>query len=113
MTCIFCKIVTGEIPAKIIYQDTTVIAFDDLHPKAPQHKLIIPRQHLATLNDMAEEDKELLGHMMYIAKQLAREIGIAETGYRVLMNCNGDGGQEVFHMHLHLLGGRSLRWSPG
>lgn len=113
MECIFCKIAAGEIPAKIIYQDEKIMAFDDLFPKAPQHKLIIPRKHLATLNDMEMEDKDLLGHMMFVAKQLAHEVGIAESGYRVLVNCNGDGGQEIFHLHLHLLGGRSLRWPPG
>lgn len=110
MSCIFCKIVSGELPANIVYQDDKVIAFDDTNPRAPQHKLIIPRKHISTLNDVTIEDKRLLGHMMYVAKQLAQEVGVAESGYRVLMNCNGDGGQVVFHIHLHLLGGKALHW---
>jgi histidine triad (HIT) family protein len=111
--CIFCKIVNGEIPANIIYQDDTVIAFEDIKPKAPHHKLIIPKKHIATLNDVPAGDTALLGHMMQTAKQLASSLGIAEDGYRVVMNCNKGGGQEVFHIHLHLLGGRSLNWPPG
>lgn len=109
MDCLFCKIVAGQIPAKIVYQDQHIIAFDDLYPKAPCHKLIIPRKHFSTLNDMTEEDKNLFGHMMYIAKELAKAFEIAESGYRVIMNCNADGGQEVFHVHLHLLGGKALK----
>jgi len=109
MDCLFCKIVAGQIPAKIIYQDQDIIAFDDLYPKAPHHKLIVPRKHLSTLNDMTEEDKNLIGHMMYTAKQLATEFGFAESGYRVVMNCNADGGQVIFHIHLHLLGGKQLK----
>ena len=113
MECLFCKIVEGKAPANIVYQDDKIIAFDDIYPKAPQHKLIIPRQHFSTLNDMAAADKGLLGHMVITAKNLAKENGIAESGYRVLMNCNADGGQIIFHVHLHLLGGRPLRWPPG
>jgi len=113
MNCIFCKIIAGTLPARLIYEDETIVAVDDLYPKAPQHKLIIPRKHLATLNDVTEEDKQLLGHMMYVAQKLAQKFGIADSGYRVLMNCNNDGGQEVFHLHLHLMGGRLLRWPPG
>jgi len=111
--CIFCKIINGEIPAKIIHQDEKVIAFDDLNPQAPIHKLIVPRQHIATLNDVNPKDKEIMGHMLYIAKQLADELNIAEQGYRTLINCNADGGQVVFHIHLHLLGGRPMHWPPG
>lgn len=113
MECIFCKIINGEIPAKIIYQDEQVIAFDDLHPQAPVHKLIVPRKHIATLNDINLKDKELLGHMLYVAKQLAKQLNIAKNGYRTLLNCNIDGGQAVFHIHLHLLGGRKMNWPPG
>lgn len=113
MECLFCNIAAGKTPAKIIYQDEKIVAFDDISPRAPQHKLIIPRKHLATLNDMTDEDKDLLGQMMFIAKRLATDYGIAESGYRVLLNCNADGGQVIFHLHLHLLGGRSLRWPPG
>lgn len=111
--CIFCEIVQGKLPAKIIYQDKDVIAFDDVHPKAPQHKLIIPRQHFSTLNDLQVQDEQLLGHMIYVAKTLAHDVGIAESGYRLLLNCNADGGQIVFHLHLHLIGGRPLNWPPG
>ena len=111
--CIFCKIIKGEIPANIIYQDDKVIAFDDLYPKAPVNKLIIPRKHIATLNDLTPEDVKLAGHMLYIAKQLAKELNIDEKGYRTLINCNADAGQEVFHIHLHLLGGRKMTWPPG
>lgn len=113
MDCIFCKIISGEAKANLIYQDDTIIAFDDLFPKAPQHKLIIPRKHIATLNDITAKDKDLLGHMMLVASDLAKKYNIAESGYRVLVNCNADGGQAVYHLHLHLIGGRSLRWPPG
>lgn len=113
MNCIFCKIVEGLIPAKIIYQDKYLIAFDDINPRAPIHKLIIPRKHLATLNDMEENDLELAGQLFFRAKKLAEELGIAEDGYRVLLNCNANGGQEVYHLHLHLLGGRKMHWPPG
>lgn len=113
MDCIFCKIINKEIPAKIIYEDEQVIAFDDISPKAPIHKLIIPRKHIATLNDVSQDDSKLVGHMMYTAQKIAKDLGIAEDGYRVIMNCNHGGGQLVFHIHLHLLGGRALQWPPG
>lgn len=113
MDCIFCKIVQREIPATIVYEDETVIAFADLHPRAPIHNLIIPRKHIATLNDLTQADTHLAGHLMYVAKQLAQSTGIAENGYRVVMNCNADAGQVVFHIHLHLLGGRPMTWPPG
>jgi len=113
MDCIFCKIIAGEIPAKIIYEDDKVVAFDDLYPKAPIHKLIIPRKHIATINNIEETDKELIGHMYWVAKKLAADLEIAEDGYRTLMNCNKNGGQEVYHLHLHLLGGRPMHWPPG
>ncbi len=111
--CIFCKIARKEIPATIIYEDEQVIAFDDLYPKAPQHKLIIPKQHLSTLNDANDNDKHLLGHMMLTAQKLAKQLGIDEEGYRVLINTNKGGGQVVFHLHIHLLGGRTMHWPPG
>lgn len=113
MDCIFCKIAEGLIPSTIIYQDKQVIAFDDIYPRAPTHKLIIPRKHIATLNDINSEDKELVGHMFYVAKQLAFDLGIADDGYRTLINCNSYGGQVVFHLHLHLIGGRKMQWPPG
>lgn len=111
--CIFCKIIHQEISSNIIYQDNHVIAFDDLHPRAPIHKLIIPRKHIATLNDIATEDTEVMGRLFQTAKQLAHELGIDQSGYRTVMNCNAGGGQEVFHIHLHLLGGRQMTWPPG
>jgi len=113
MTCIFCKIAEGKLPATIIYHDKKVVVFDDIYPKAPQHKVIIPRKHIATLNDLEEEDKDLVGHMVFVAKCLAQELGISDSGYRILMNCNADGGQAVYHIHLHLIGGRPLHWPPG
>lgn len=113
MTCIFCNIVSRELPSETIYEDDQVVAFKDLHPKAPHHLLIIPRKHIETLNDVPEEDTKLLGHMMQTAKKLAKQLNISENGYRVLMNCNKDAGQLVFHIHLHLLGGRTMHWPPG
>jgi histidine triad (HIT) family protein len=111
--CLFCKIIAGDIPAKIIYQDEHVIAFDDIHPQAPHHKLIIPRKHIATLNDLDTDDTHLAGHLLQTAKKIAKQLEIADDGYRVVMNCNAGAGQLVFHIHLHLLGGRSLTWPPG
>ena len=109
MNCIFCDIVNGILPAKIIYQDKDIIAFDDIHPKTPQHKLIIPRKHIATMNDVAVEDKDLITNMILVSQKLAVDLNIAETGYRILINCNKDGGQVVYHLHLHLMGGRNLK----
>ncbi len=111
--CLFCKIIDKEIPSDIIYEDDKVIAFSDIDPKAPQHKLIIPRQHISTVNDLTPENNELVGHMMGVAKKLAAELGIDEKGYRLVMNCNDNGGQMVYHIHLHLLGGRRMTWPPG
>ena len=111
--CLFCKIAHGEIPAEIVYQDDKVLAFNDIQPQAPHHKLIIPRKHIDTLNDLHQDDIALVGHMVYVAQQLAKKHGIHEEGYRVLMNCNSGGGQAVYHIHLHLLGGRQMRWPPG
>ncbi len=113
MDCIFCKIVNKEIDTTIVYEDDVVIAIDDLYPKAPIHKLIIPKKHIATLNDIHEEDVPLIGHMSYVAKQLAIELDIAEQGYRLITNCNAGAGQTVFHIHTHLMGGRALDWPPG
>lgn len=113
MDCIFCKISQGEIPAKILFQDDQVVAFADVNPQAPIHHIIIPRRHIATLNDLNESDLPLLGHMIHTAQSLAKEENIAQEGYRIVMNCNGAGGQTVFHIHLHLLGGRMMTWPPG
>lgn len=111
--CLFCKFVSGELKTNIIYEDDLVIAFDDIDPKAPIHKLIIPKRHISRLSDLTPEDEQLIGHMTLVAKKLAKDSGVEESGYRVLMNCNEDGGQAVFHIHMHLLGGRSLTWPPG
>lgn len=113
MDCLFCKIVQGTIPADIVYQNDHVVAFSDINPQAPQHKLIIPRKHIATLNDLVAEDTAVIGHMTQAAKHLAKEYGIDEEGYRLIMNCNAGAGQTVFHIHMHLLGGRRLTWPPG
>ena len=113
MDCLFCKIANGEIPAKIVYRDDLIMIFDDINPQAPHHKLIVPLQHIATLNDLHGEDDELLGHMVQSAAMVAKELGIAEDGYRVVFNCNAGAGQSVFHIHAHLLGGRRMSWPPG
>ncbi len=113
MDCLFCKIANNQIPAKMIYEDTDLIAFRDINPQAPTHILIVPRRHIATLNDLADTDTELAGKMLQHAKNLAKAEGIAESGYRTVFNCNADGGQSVYHIHLHLLGGRRLAWPPG
>jgi len=113
MDCIFCKIANKELPAKFVYEDEHVLAFDDLHPRAPVHKLIIPRKHIATLNDLTEDDLSVVGHALHAAKKIAKENGIAESGYRVVNNCNAGAGQTVFHIHFHLLGGREMTWPPG
>lgn len=113
MDCLFCKIANGDIPAKIAYQDELVICFDDINPQAPIHKLIIPRKHIATVNDISEQDESLVGHMITTAAKVAKDLGIAEKGYRTGFNCNAEGGQMVYHIHLHLLGGRQMAWPPG
>jgi histidine triad (HIT) family protein len=110
---IFSKIIRKEIPATIVYEDDRVLAFRDIAPQAPTHILVIPRQEIATTNDITEEDEPLLGHMVRVAADIARSEGIADGGYRLVMNCNADAGQAVNHIHLHLLGGRKLGWPPG
>jgi len=113
MTCIFCKIINGEIPAKLIHQDDKVVAFADISPQAPVHILIVPKKHIPTILDLEEVDKELIGHIYLIAKELAVKNNIDVNGFRLVTNCNKDGGQEVFHIHFHLLGGRKMKWPPG
>ena len=112
-TCIFCQIAAGTLPTELIYQDQHVVGFRDLSPQAPVHCLIIPRKHIATINDLQPEDQHLMGHLYQAAKQIAEQEGIQETGYRTVMNCNEGGGQSVYHIHLHLLGGRRMQWPPG
>lgn len=111
--CLFCKIVNGDIPAAKIYEDGDVIGFNDINPQAPHHVLFIPKRHISTINDMQTSDAELVGKLYLAAKQHAAELGIAEEGYRLVMNCNRLAGQTVFHIHLHLLAGRAMNWPPG
>ena len=108
---IFTKIINREIPASIVFENDEVIAFNDINPKAPVHILIVPKRPIPTINDAADEDASLLGRLVLVAKQIAKDKGIAESGYRLVFNCNADGGQEVFHIHLHLLGGKKLSWN--
>lgn len=110
---IFSKIIRREIPAQIVYEDDAVLAFKDIHPQAPVHVLFIPKQPVATLNDLVPEQAALVGKLVLAAANYARAEGFAENGYRVVMNCNADAGQTVFHIHLHLLAGRALGWPPG
>jgi len=112
MSCIFCKIVEGSIPSKAVYQDERAFAFMDVNPQAPSHVLIVPREHIASLNDASLETRELLGHLLWVAADIAEKRGLGK-GYRVVVNTGEDGGQTVDHLHLHLLGGRSLTWPPG
>ncbi|OYQ77443.1 histidine triad nucleotide-binding protein [Ignatzschineria sp. F8392] len=113
MSTIFGKIIRKEIPAKIIYEDEDVLAFEDIQPQAPVHILVIPKKEIPTLNDLKSEDAELMGRLFLAAQKIAKEQGFAEQGYRTVFNCNEDGGQTVNHIHLHLLAGRSLTWPPG
>lgn len=113
MSCLFCRIVAGEIPATKIYEDEQLIAFNDINPQAPMHVLVVPRSHVATLNDLDAAHDGLIGGMVRRAAALAAERGFAESGYRTVFNCNAAAGQTVFHLHLHVLGGRSLGWPPG
>jgi histidine triad (HIT) family protein len=111
--CLFCKIVAGTIPAKTVYQDEHLVAFRDVNPQAPTHILIVPRRHISSLNDLSETDDALVGEMVRRAAAIAKDEGHSDRGYRTLFNCNADAGQTVFHIHLHVLGGRSMAWPPG
>jgi histidine triad (HIT) family protein len=110
---IFSKIIRKEIPAEIVYEDDLCLAFRDVSPQAPTHVLLIPKKPIPKLADVASDDKELLGHMMLTLKDLAEQLGIADDGYRVVINSGQQGGQTVFHLHMHLLGGRAMQWPPG
>lgn len=110
--CLFCRLTTGEIPSKKVYEDERTFAFEDIHPQAPTHVLIIPKKHVVGLKEATAEDAELLGYCQLVAAKIARERGI-ENGYRTVYNVGPGAGQSVFHLHLHLLGGRALRWPPG
>ena len=111
--CIFCKIVKKEISAKIVFEDNKVIGFEDIKPQAPVHIVIIPKYHIEKISDTTEESIHLIGQLVLTAKNIAKERNIQESGYRIVINCNKDAGQEVFHLHLHLLGGRKFTWPPG
>ncbi|EGV27742.1 histidine triad (HIT) protein [Thiorhodococcus drewsii AZ1] len=110
---LFAKIASGEIPADILYEDEDLVAFRDISPQAPTHILVIPRKPIPTLNDAGPEDAELLGKLLLAAAKVAEQAGIAEVGYRTVINCNAAAGQTVFHLHLHVLGGRPMQWPPG
>lgn len=111
--CLFCRIIGREIPASIVYEDDHVLAFNDINPQAPVHVLVVPKRHVASLNDLAAADDGLIGELVRRAAAIAADRGIAVDGYRTVFNCNADGGQTVFHVHLHLLGGRAMTWPPG
>jgi histidine triad (HIT) family protein len=111
--CIFCKIVRKEIPSRVVYEDDRVLAFEDINPKAPVHVLIIPKEHFASLAEAPSGRQELLGHIQFVARDIARDKGVADTGYRLVLNTGRDSGQEVLHIHYHLFGGRRLAWPPG
>lgn len=111
--CLFCKILNGDIPADVVYESDVAIAFRDINPQAPTHVLIIPRKHIATINDIADDEQTIVGGLFTAAREIAAAEGLADDGYRAVMNCNEGAGQTVFHIHLHLLGGRPLTWPPG
>jgi histidine triad (HIT) family protein len=110
---LFCRILQGQIPSEKVFEDDEIVAFEDVNPQAPVHILVIPRKHIATLNELQAEDDATLGRLHRVAAELARERDLAERGYRLVMNCNAEAGQTVFHVHLHLLGGRPMQWPPG
>jgi histidine triad (HIT) family protein len=111
--CVFCRVAAHEMPAKILYEDEHCLAFQDINPKAPVHLLVIPRKHIASLNEDLEQDKMLLGHLITVVGRIAKEQGVDGTGYRTVINTNAEAGQSVFHLHIHMLGGRILHWPPG
>lgn len=112
-SCIFCKIIKGEIPSEKVYEDDKIFVFKDINPEAPVHLLIIPKKHIESVNALDESDGELIGYIFNVAKKVAKQFQISEDGYRIVTNCGKDGGQTVYHIHFHLLGGRSLNWPPG
>ncbi len=111
--CLFCKIISKEIKSDILFEDDDVLAFKDINPQAPTHILIVPQKHISTINDLQQEDEALTGKIILTAQSLVKQENIDEKGYRLVLNCNSDGGQEVYHIHLHLLGGRQMQWPPG
>lgn len=111
--CLFCKIAAGDIPAKMVYSDDRLVVFEDIDPQAPQHLLIVPRKHIRTVLDLTTADNELIGHVYQLAGKLAHDLGFSEDGFRLVTNCNSAGGQVIWHIHFHLLGGRDMEWPPG
>lgn len=111
--CLFCKIAASEMKTEFVYEDDQVVVFEDIDPKAPIHLLIVPKKHISTILDIREEDQDLIGYIYQVAARIAGEKGIAEDGFRLVSNCNEQGGQSVFHIHFHLLGGRNMQWPPG
>ena len=111
--CLFCKILAGEIPAELVYESDTAVAFRDINPQAPTHVLVIPRKHISTINDITADDEAVVGSLYSAAREIAAAEGISDDGYRAVMNCNEGAGQSVFHIHLHVLGGRPMTWPPG
>jgi histidine triad (HIT) family protein len=111
--CLFCKIVKGEVPAKVVLDTEHVLAFRDINPGAPQHVLVIPKEHIASIHDARREHAPLLGELMLAGREVAELLGLGETGYRLVMNTGADAGQSVFHVHLHVMGGRPMAWPPG
>jgi histidine triad (HIT) family protein len=111
--CLFCNIAAGEIPSRKVFEDDELVAFEDINPRAPVHVLVIPRRHVATLNDVTPADDLVLGRLVRAGARIARDRGVAAGGYRLVFNCNADAGQSVWHVHVHVLGGRSLSWPPG
>lgn len=113
MDCLFCKIADGKIPAKIVFSDEKVVAFEDINPQAPIHVIIIPRKHIPTVLDIENEDFDLMGYLYKVASKIAVDKNISEDGFRLVINCNRSAGQEIFHIHIHMLGGREFGWPPG
>lgn len=111
--CLFCKMIAGDIPTEVIYQDDEVFAFRDINPQAPLHALIIPKVHISTINDLEQDHDKLVGKLYLTAQKIAADEGVSEPGYRTVMNCNAEAGQSVYHIHLHLLAGRQMSWPPG
>lgn len=112
-SCLFCRIIKKEAPSRIVYEDQEVVAFEDIHPQAPVHILVVPRKHIDSLLEITSEDKDVMDRLLGVANRIAKDRGIASRGYRIVINCGPTGGQTVYHLHLHLLGGRQMAWPPG
>lgn len=113
MDCLFCRIIAGEIPADVVHQDDVAVAFRDINPQAPTHILVIPREHIESLDEATQREERILGHLLRVAARVANQEGLSESGYRTVINTGAGAGQSVFHLHLHVLGGRQMNWPPG